>query len=348
MVHLFDQNWRKDELLKLVGHMDQLAGVRYVEGLDGKTRGCQLLDVWTGTGLRFQVNAERALDISYCEYKGVPIAWRSPVGDVNPTFYEPQGLGWLRSFPGGLLTTCGLDQFGSPTDEHGTHFGLHGRISNTPSNQLSYKTFWVDDAYIIEISAEVRQAAVFGENLLLKRRVSTRLGSNKIRIDDEVINEGFSPTPHMILYHFNLGFPLVSEHSHLNLQSEETHPRDENARKGLDTWDKFQVPTHGYQEQVFIHKPSPNPAGVACIELLNPNNRTGLRWTYSTESLPYLMQWKMMGEGAYVLGIEPANCDGLSGRAETRAKGNLPILEPGETRVYQIDLEVIQIESSVT
>jgi hypothetical protein len=45
--------------------------------------------VWNGTGLRFQVNAERALDITGCEFKDLPIAWRSPAGDVHPAFFEP-------------------------------------------------------------------------------------------------------------------------------------------------------------------------------------------------------------------------------------------------------------------
>jgi hypothetical protein len=96
--------------------MEQIAGIRLVEASEGRARGCRLLDVWTGSGLRFQANADRALDLSYCEFQGLPLAWRSPAGDVHPSYYEPEGLGWLRSFAGGLLTTCGLDQFGSMHD----------------------------------------------------------------------------------------------------------------------------------------------------------------------------------------------------------------------------------------
>ena len=49
----------------------------------------------------------------------------------------------------------------------------------------------------------------------------------------------------------------------------------------------------------------------------------------------------MMGEGAYVVGVEPANCNGLGGRAATRDLGQLLMLEPGESRDYYIDVEVI-------
>jgi len=341
MVTLFNREWSKAELLRRVGHMDQLAGIRLLEAEDGKARGCRMLDTWTGTGLRFQVNAERALDISSCDFGGIPLSWRSSSGDVHPAYYEPQGLGWLRSFPGGLLTTCGLDQFGPPSQDGGTELGLHGRISNLPASQVNTRSFWAGDDYKLEISGEVRQASLFGENLVLQRRISTALGSNRIRIEDNITNEGFEPVPHMLLYHFNLGFPLVSKDTRLYLQSEETLPRDATAQKGLAEWDRFQPPTPGYQEQVFIHRPKTDGQGIATVELSNPKMGFGLRWTYATANLPYLMEWKMMGEGAYVVGVEPANCSGLGGRAATRELGQLPLLEPGESRGYHFDLEVV-------
>jgi hypothetical protein len=341
MVTLFNREWSKAELLRRVGHMDQLAGIRLVEAGDGKARGSRLLDVWTGTGLRFQVNADRALDISSCEFKGLPLSWRSPAGDVHPAYYESQGTGWLRSFPGGLLTTCGLDQFGLPSQDSGTQYGLHGRISNTPSVQVNHRTFWDGDDYMLEISAETPQAALFAENLVRHRCISTALGSKRIQLEDRVTNQGFDPAPHMLLYHFNLGFPLVSENTQLRLKTVQTLARDETAQGGLDQWNIFQTPTPGYQEQVFIHRPVVDEQGVAVVELNNPKLGIGLRWTYQAANLPYLMEWKMMGEGAYVVGVEPANCNGLGGRAATRDMGQLPILEPGESRNYRIDLEII-------
>ncbi len=341
MAILFNQEWSKVELLRRVGHMDQLAGIRLLELSDGKGRGCRVLDVWTGTGFRFQVNADRALDITSCDFKGVPLAWRSSAGDANPAFYEPHGLGWLRSFPGGLLTTCGLNQFGSPSQDNGVEFGLHGRISNLPATQMNYRTFWDGDDYMLEISGEIRQSALFFENLVLRRRLTMKLGSSRLLIQDVVTNDGFDPSPHMLLYHFNLGFPLVSEHAQLHLQAESPQPRDADARAGLDGWDRFQPPTHGYREQVFIHCPRIGQDGNATVELTNPRMGIGMRWKYDATSLPYLMEWKMMGEGAYVVGIEPANCNGTGGRASTREKGKLPVIEPGESLQYSIELEVI-------
>jgi hypothetical protein len=220
-------------------------------------------------------------------------------------------------------------------------FGLHGRISNCPASQVTYRTFWNGDEYELEITAEIRQAALFGENLVLRRQISTALASNRLRIEDMVTNEGFQPAPHMLLYHFNLGFPLVSEHAHLHLKSAETLPRDATAQSGLADWDRFQPPTPGYSEQVFIHRPITDEDGYASVELTNLQLDFGIRWKYKTENLPYLMEWKMMGEGAYVLGIEPANCKGLGGRSVTRELDQLPYLAPGENRCYSIEMEII-------
>ena len=193
----------------------------------------------------------------------------------------------------------------------------------------------------MEISGEIRQAAIFCENLVLRRRLTTQLGSNQIRIEDTVTNEGFEPASHMLLYHFNLGFPLLGEHTRLRVQSEKTVARDADAQIGLADWDRFQAPTPGYREQVFIHRPVADENGLTSVELLNSQMGFGLRWVYKTAELPFLMEWKMMGEGTYVVGVEPANCDGLGGRAATRAMGALPQLNPGETRSYNIQVEVI-------
>jgi len=342
MYHLFGRDWTREELLRRVGHMDQLAGMRLVEGADGRARGSRMLDVWTGGGLEFTVAVDRALDITACRYRGTALAWLSPAGEAHPAYYEPQGLGWLRSFAGGLLTTCGLDHFGAPSDDEGQHFGLHGRVSNLAARYLYYEPTWSAEGYRLEIRGEVRQARLFGENLVLRRRITTALGARSLHIEDTVTNEGHAPQPHMILYHFNMGFPLVSEDARLRLEADLTEPRDADAAPGLSRWSQFEAPTPGYREQVFHHMPRADGAGKARVELENRALGLGLRWTYDRAALPHLFEWKMMGEGAYVVGVEPANSSGIGGRADARAKGDLPMLAPGETRVYAIDLEVVE------
>jgi hypothetical protein len=342
MASLYGRDWSRQELIRYVGQMGQVAGIKLLEGADGVERTSRILEVWTGSGLCFHVLADRALDISSCHYKGISLAWMSPVGNAHPAYYEPEGMGWLRSFQGGLLATCGLDHFGPPCRDEGEDLGLHGRASNLPARYVSHRAFWTGDAFEMEISGEVRQTRVFGENLVLRRRISTRLGTSKIRVEDVVTNEGFAPHPHMILYHVNLGFPLLSETSRLNLDVEETIPRDADAKAGIADWRSFQPPTAGYREQVFIHTPQASDENIVTAEVTNPALGLGLRLAYDRTTLPYLVQWKMMGEGLYVLGVEPTNSHTILGRAAARESGKLTYLDAGESRRYVLELAVVE------
>lgn len=344
MAQLYHRQWRRQNLVRYTGQMDQVAGIRLLEAADGVERGGRLLQIWTGSGLTFNVLPDRAMDISSCHYKGMSLTWKSAVGDAAPFFYEPAGTGWLRTFQGGMLVTCGLDTFGPPEREGMQELGQHGRISNLPAREVSYHAGWLEDEYQLEVKGQVRQAMFFGENILLQRRISATLGSNKIRIEDRVTNEGFHPQPHMIMYHINTGFPLLSEEAHLRFDVTDTVPEDEASAKGLADWRVFQSPTPNYQEQNFIHKPDVDEKGWARAELVNPALKLGLRLTFDAGTLPYLNEWKMMGEGLYVLAIEPMNCNPLGGREVMRARNALPFLSAGESCSYVVELEVIEYD----
>jgi hypothetical protein len=274
----------------------------------------------------------------------VPLAWSSAVGDVHPAFYDAEGTNFLRSFQGGLFITGGLDQFGAPCSDTGEDLGLHGRVHHLPARMVSYQGTWMGNEYDLTITGEIRQARLFGENLVLRRAIFTSLGWNVIHIHDFVINEGFERWPHMILYHFNLGFPLISPASQLEVPAERTYPRDGDAERGFAEWRSLQPPTAGYTEQVFGHVPIANARGKTRVQVSNPDLGIGVAITFSPAELPHLFQWKMMGEGAYVLGIEPANSSGMEGRAIARERDDLPYLNPGEGRQYSVDFEVFELE----
>jgi len=344
MTQLYQNNWSRQELIRYTGHMDQIAGIRLLEAAEGVERGSRLLQVWTGSGLTFNILPDRAMDISACQYKGMSLTWRSATGDAHPAFYEPAGAGWLRTFQGGMLVSCGLDTFGPPAREGAEELGQHGRVSNLPARQVSYQAGWVEDDYRLEVRGEVRQTRVFGENILLQRCISTSLGANKIRIEDTLTNEGFSPQPHMIMYHINTGFPLLSEEAHLKFDVVETLPEDETSAKGLPDWRVFLSPTLNYHEQNFIHSPVVDGKGWASAELENPGLKLGLRLNFDARTLPYLNEWKMMGEGLYVLAIEPMNCNPLGGRKAMRALNTLPYLLAGECCSYALEIEVVEYE----
>ena len=109
MVELWGRHWSRPELLARVGRLDQIAGVQLTEAADGAERGVRLLRFATGAGFDFEVLVDRGFDIGRAWLGGRPLAWWSPVGLIGPWYCEPGGLGWFRGFPGGLVSTCGLD-----------------------------------------------------------------------------------------------------------------------------------------------------------------------------------------------------------------------------------------------
>lgn len=341
MARLYGQTWTRAELTRRVGDLDQVAGVTLYEHADGPARGVRSLLFRTGSGLLFDVLLDRGMDIGMAEWRGQPLAWRSPTGNVAPAFYEGSGLGWLRSFHGGLVATCGLQNVGAPVDDAGEHFGLHGRIDNTPAARVAYGAEWQGDEYLLWCEGQVREARVFGENLRLTRRVSTRLGANSLLIEDAVENLGFTPTPLLILYHINGGWPLLDAEAELLLDGVTAEARDADAAAGLPRLGRFEAPTAGFREQVYQHRVRPAADGTATVALVNRafagGQGFGLVIRYDSRTLPSLWQWKMMGEGAYVVGIEPGNAH-WHGRAAARQAGILRSLEPGETERFRVEI----------
>lgn len=340
MPTLFGRQWTRDELRQFTGHMNQLAGIRAIEYADSRAAGIKAFNVWTGTGLTFDVLAGRCLDIGPCAFAGKSLTWHSAGGFAHSAYYEAEGARWLRTFGGGLFVTCGLDQFGSPTADNGEEFGLHGRAANLPAEQVGYRCYWDGDEYRLEISGQARQARLFGENILLRRRISTALGSNVIQLDDEVINEGWQRQPHMIMYHFNLGFPLVGPDTELSFPKKKVTPRSDLAAQHIEEHMRLLPPTRGFSEHVYIMDAEPAADGYATATIASRAAALRASIRFRTDTLPYLIQWKQMGQGDYVLGVEPVNSSALEGRVEARNKGVLVELEPGESRTYSITFSV--------
>ena len=166
----------------------------------------------TGSGLRYKLVVDRALDIADAFFNQHSLAWLSHCGVTAPRPDANRGLEWLYTFGGGLLTTCGLTHIGAPEADENQERGLHGRISNIPASIESIvQPDLAAGKLDMSITAVVKQSRVFGPNLELRRTVSSRIGQPTIRIRDVVTNRGSLPTPHMILYHCNLGWPLVDE-----------------------------------------------------------------------------------------------------------------------------------------
>ena len=60
---------------------------------------------------------------------------------------------------------------------------------------------------------------------------------------------------------------------------------------------------------------------------------------FNIKQLPYLIQWKMLGQGEYVLGLEPSNIP-LKDRKQLKEENILPLLQPGESVTNQVEVVV--------
>lgn len=346
MAQIYGRNYSKRELLEHVGDVSQIAGVRSVRLQDGAEDGVRALEFATGSGLEFTVLADRGFDISRAVYRGRSLAWRSATGDQHPSRYEPQGLGWLRTFYGGLVVTCGLAQAGAPNTDEGEDMPLHGRISHIPAHEVAVRQHWQGDDLILEARGKMRESVVFGENLTLERTVSTSLGSSSLRIQDSVTNEGFQRSPHMMLYHINIGFPVVDGGARLLAPSRQVEARDEDAEAGYDSLRQMEPPTSGFNEQVFFHQMQAARDGYVTVALVNenfPGGPFGVWLRYHQMNLPRFSEWKMNGQGVYVCGLEPGNCNTL-GRAWERQQGTLVELDPWESVRYDLEIGVVDGE----
>jgi len=337
MVKLYGQEWSANELRRHVGTMDQLAGITAGERTDGMARGVRTLDVQTGGGLSFTVLPERGMDIGEARLDGVPLAWHSAMGVVHPSRHERDGRGWERSFAGGLLATCGLDNIGAANVDEGIDYPLHGRINNIPATHVRYDGQWQGDEYVLAIEGRVRQVTLYGENLLLTRRIETHLGSTALTVTDTISNEGYRPEPVMLLHHINLGFPVLAATSELLLPPGTRTTPDE------PTWQHADAPGTG--AKVFTHDVPPDQDGLAEVALVNRafagGRGLGVAIRYTRGSFPLLWQWRNLLAGEYVMGLEPSTGRG-AGRHATREAGELRILAPGEAATFRTAITALR------
>jgi hypothetical protein len=353
MARVFGRVIGREALLASVGDMAQVCGIQSFAFDDGPGRGVRALEFRTGGGLRFVVLPDRAMDLYSAEYRGTPLNWLSGTGPVSPGMYCSRGWEWLRSFFGGLLTTCGLSNVGDPCDDRGTyleseHFGGHGRISNLSARGVGYRGAWEGERYVLSAEGETVETAGQGEKLRLFRSIRAEMGKNAIAIADQVTNEAFTPAPFMFLYHINVGYPLLDRGTRVLASC--------TARSGMDPVSQAQLPhigdigapAAGAPELVFMLEMKPDKDGYCHVVVSNPGldagRGLGLFLRYRRADFPYFHIWKRLGCREYVLGLEPGICT-VQGRVRQRERGDLRLLAPQETATFAMEIGVL--DSSV-
>lgn len=322
---------------------DDGAGIRAVILDEGAARGLRVLEVRSGGGLDIDVIVDRALDIGSARYRGSTIGWTRPGGPRHPSYFGPAddgGYGWLRDFSG-LLMTGGLDHIFGPVSEPAPQFTyaqaahawhpLHGRVAHLPAESCAWgETRDADRERVLWIEGRVRQFSLAGEHLVLSRRLEVPIGGSTIRVHDRVTNAGFEPAPHGLLYHVNVGWPLLSPDTRL-----ETSSRGRSVRlSGPPDGSPFQIPSAAPAagEIVDIHE-FDDARDERWAAFRNRRTGLGLVVEYHASQLPVLVQWVLARAGSYVAALEPSTHAPGTAHADT-------LLAPGETREYRLALRV--------
>lgn len=332
-------------LLARVGRIEQVAGVSQLVCDDGDGRGVRIMRVTSGGGLDFDVLVDRAFDIWRASFAGIPLAWLSPVGLVGPAAYDPVGDGWLRGWSGGLLTTCGLQSIGSPSHDVGRDWGLHGGISYRPARDAAWRLDWSDGREALVLHATISEMAALGEHLQLHRTYRVPIGGGRIELTDVLTNQGERPVEYQVLYHVNLGYPLLAETTRIRFpDGDRVTGRDATSQAAVADHAAGAAPDPEGEDQVFRHTAPPDASGWTHVAVSRPDlghDGVTLRLSYRAAELPLLWQWRMLRSGSYVMGIEPAT-GLLAGRAASRAASLLTSLAPGESVEFRVDFEAAE------
>ena len=330
-------SFTKESIRRYVGHMAQIAPVKSYVFTEGREKGCHAYDVSTGAGLRFTVLADRCLDLYTMDYAGKGVAYITKSGVAASQYFDPHGYEWLRSFGGGVLTTCGLMQAGPPEKVGIWDMGLHGRISNTPAFDVCCQSSWKGNEYETVIKGSMREAVLYEENLVLHRTISSVAGKNVVNITDIVENQGVQVTPYMLIYHMNFGYPLISEDTRLTIPSSSVKARDEASECHIENWMKIPPPDANEGTALFFHDMQCDENGKVRLELYNVRMKYGVYIEYNKLQLPCFSQWKNISPQDYVIGLEPGTCF-PTGRKENQLNDILKYLEPNQ--MAQIELEI--------
>ncbi len=320
---------------RYVGNPLQTRGAEQYVLQDGKGNGMHFLYVRNGCGLEVWLSLDRAGDVSRVQFKGDNMGYFAPCGYVAPQYYDRIGAGFLKSFTAGFFTTCGLTAVGSPCTDDGEELPLHGTLSHIPATLRGID----ETADALTVSLRIVDAALFGRKLVLDRVYRFSYTENIFSVTDTVTNAADTVSPYMVLYHCNMGYPLLSENSTVYIPNSGITPRNAHAAKYMDTALQMEVPKAGYEECCYYFDVTADN-GVAKAGIYNDTIHKGVVLSYNKSQLPYFTEWKMMGDTDYVLGLEPGNCT-PDGRDVLRQNGTLQFLQPDESKVTAVQFAFI-------
>ena len=328
-------------------HPAQVGGIESYEIADGGGRGVRALCVNTGGGLRYRVLVDRGLDIDHAFHNQHSLVLLPHKGVTRASRAYDKGLEWLKSFPIGLLTSCGPTNVGPPATDGDEELGLHGPHSNTPAElesvvQPDPRAGKLD----MSITGVVRYGGLYGPNVELRRTIRSQLGANWIDVSDEFFNAGNNDVPHAWLLHINFGYPLVDEDSVLCYDASKVEPLPDAEERFRDVAASKRIPApldahRGPTSAVaYLFPKATNANGDATVGIVNERLGLGCAIRYNTKQFPRCGNWQHFGPHEYVTALEPMNGT-IAGRDKDRANGALDFIKRGGRKRYQYRIEVV-------
>ena len=267
-----------------LGNVKQVISCYEVEIKDGTAFGKKFILVNNGA-LEVAFNADNALDIAWVKYYGQNISFLSKNGfnsNVGP---------FREKFEGGFIYTCGLDNVSACEKDKAIHGSLHYR----KAENVCYTT----DDQKVTLSGTIFNTALFGENIVLRRTYTVT--DSQIVVEDKITNEGFVPASYVLLYHVNYGYPFLDEGLELAFDQKETIPANEKTKGTIAECTTITPPQDVGSEDLYYHILHKGEVDLN-------NNQLGIscKMQFDLEKLPYLVEWRNLFSGDYVLGIEPS------------------------------------------
>ena len=296
--------------LKKIGNPEQVCSVLRSQITDGRANGERIVTVSNGR-LNFILSESHALDILRLWHGGVNVGFLSKAGLFAPTTEE-----FCHNFPAGMLYTCGLDAIGGVEGHY-----PHGRLHRTPAEIVELKA----NEKGVKIVAVVKDAALFGPNLVLTRTLEADAGSDEIRITDALENRAFRDEPYCLLYHVNVGYPLVDEGAKIEAKLVKSLPRTPWAEKHMAKMLEVESPVDNWEENCFFHQTAD---GVMSLV----NEKLGKRITVKSNYRKFV-EWKSRASGDYVVGLEPCS-SWLDGELK------MSVLKSGAKTVNRLSIKV--------
>lgn len=295
-----------------ISNYKQIASIRRYTVTEGREKGLDVIDCDNGR-IRFLLNVTKALDVMQLWHEGQNMSF------VSKNAFTPRETDFLNRFEGGMIYTCGLDNMGRRDgfELHGSHHNQTAQIVRAECTEEG-----------ITVEAVIYETALFGQNLVFRRKVFTAIGSGSVSIEDTLENAGYTDAEYGILYHINLGYPMLDEGTRIVADCEDISARTEFATANIKDAFLMTDSVAGQDEMCYyltLRKP----------EISLVNDKIGKKFTvsYSKETLPYFLEWKSMASGDYALGLEPTTTI-LDNEFKYRT------VAPGEKKTFNITLSV--------